>query len=177
MNGLQIRLAEPKDALSYQALRSAIFSENLNTLFPLASQPTPEEVERHVTRHDGQNSAIFLAEISGKLAGFLNLARFPRPQTDHTVGLGLNVAKDFRGKGIGRALLQRGIAWANETPAIERIELEVMQNNPAGIHLYESCGFVTEGIKRAAVKKPFGHVDVIIMGMLIKAVRPTASRN
>jgi len=51
---------------------------------------------------------------------------------------------------------------------VERIELLVMENNVVALRLYESLGFIREGIKLCAVKKPYGYINVIVMGLLMK---------
>ncbi len=57
------------------------------------------------------------------------------------------VHSDFRGKGVGKALLtalmDKGYALG-----IERFTLEVRAGNTPAIHLYESLGFRTEGIRK-----------------------------
>jgi RimJ/RimL family protein N-acetyltransferase len=42
----------------------------------------------------------------------------------------------------------------------------VTANNLAAIRLYKSFGFLHEGIKRHAVKKDDGYLDVHVMGLL-----------
>ncbi len=51
-----------------------------------------------------------------------------------------------RGKGLGAALLQAGIAWMFEPNQIHRIELTVNANNQAAMRLYQKFGFATKHI-------------------------------
>lgn len=53
----------------------------------------------------------------------------------------LAISCDFRGKGYGRLLLGEAVsAIKGAWPHISRIELNVSQDNAAGIALYESEG-------------------------------------
>lgn len=51
-----------------------------------------------------------------------------------------------RGKGLGAALLQAGIAWMFEPAQISMIELTVNANNQAAMRLYQKFGFATKHI-------------------------------
>jgi hypothetical protein len=57
-------------------------------------------------------------------------------------------------------------AWALEQ-GLARLELEVLAKKPAAVHLYQSEGFVLEGLKRAAVIKPSAEVDLLIMAWIV----------
>lgn len=53
---------------------------------------------------------------------------------------GFGVSPAYRGRGMGRRLLERCFETVNERAATE-MQLEVLQHNPAAIALYESAGF------------------------------------
>lgn len=61
--------------------------------------------------------------------------------------LSLAVAEHCRGQGIGRALLQKGMAYLRKRSRY-RIKLEVRPWNKAALHLYQSCGFSQVGTTR-----------------------------
>lgn len=69
-------------------------------------------------------------------------------------------AAAFRGKGIGRMLLTHLLEEGRKM-GVEAFTLEVRQSNVAAIHLYESLGFVTEGIRKNFYEKP--REDALIM--------------
>jgi ribosomal protein S18 acetylase RimI-like enzyme len=58
----------------------------------------------------------------------------------HCGTLGIGLLPEFRGKGIGRKLMQRAIDAAFEF-GITRIELTVRESNVNAIALYKSSGF------------------------------------
>lgn len=53
----------------------------------------------------------------------------------------------YRRRGIGRALIQRAIAWAAEKN-LPGVMLETQDNNVAACRLYEKCGFILGGFDR-----------------------------
>ena len=68
----------------------------------------------------------------------------------HCGTLGVGLLPEFRGKGIGRKLMQRTIGAAFAF-GLTRIELTVRENNVNAIALYKSLGFEIEGLHRNAV--------------------------
>ncbi len=165
---LNIRRAITADAVNFEIFMGNMFAENLSTLVPRGHTPTIDQASAYLARHAAGDSAVFIAEISNTIVGSIALTGFARPQLNHAVCVGLNVASSFRGQGIGRSLLSHALQWAAHSTNIERVELEVIENNSTAIHLYEQHGFEREGIKRKAVKKPSGYFDMHIYGLLLK---------
>ncbi|WP_088341366.1 GNAT family N-acetyltransferase [Robiginitalea sediminis] len=87
------------------------------------------------------DSIIFLARTDDRPAGFLQL--YPSFSTVSMQALmilnDLYVHPDFRGKGIGKALLRRAQELASEN-GLKGLALETAVDNPAR-HLYESLGW------------------------------------
>ncbi len=157
------RFATVADALAYETFMAAMFAEGLDTLCPRFETPTLQQVERLLEKHNGETSGVLLAERGGVLLGSANMFRLVRPHLNHTVMLGLNVKKGLRGQGLGRRLLQEALEWFERTAPLDRMELDVVHINAPAIHLYESLGFVVEGIKRGAVKKGDRYLDLLTM--------------
>ena len=68
----------------------------------------------------------------------------------HCGTLGIGLLPEFRGKGIGRQLMQRTIDAAFAF-GLTRVELSVREDNVNAIALYKSLGFEIEGLHRSAV--------------------------
>jgi ribosomal protein S18 acetylase RimI-like enzyme len=68
----------------------------------------------------------------------------------HCGTLGVGLLPEFRGKGIGRKLMQRTIDAAFAF-GLTRIELTVRESNVNAIALYKSLGFQIEGLHRNSV--------------------------
>jgi RimJ/RimL family protein N-acetyltransferase len=165
-----IREARPEDAAAGIAYFRRIFSEpgiNLITE-PDEYWPTVESNARIIRdMNQADNSLFLVAEAEGELVGILTLEGAKRRNVRHTAVLGITVAREWRGQGIGRRLIEHAIAWARTTRIITRIELHVFARNANAIHLYESCGFVIEGARRRAVVRDGKYLDDLVMALLL----------
>jgi putative acetyltransferase len=83
----------------------------------------------------GKHPSLVAVAPDGRIVGEASL--FSR---DGRVTLGMFLGRAWRGRGLGRALLERTIAEARKA-GIPAIELEVFPHNEAARRLYESAGF------------------------------------
>jgi len=97
--------------------------------------------------------------------GWCDVAVRPRPTQRHSGILGMGVIREYRGKGIGRALLQATLASAR-AGGLRRIELTVRADNDPARRLYESFGFVTEGLCKRHMCVEGEFVDSWLMALL-----------
>lgn len=93
---------------------------------------------------DDAGPTIFFAEVDGNIAGRIKMLqwwnRFAYVED-------LVVNPDYRGRGLGRRLLERGIRWARENQ-FPGVMLETQDDNVPACTLYQSCGFVLSGFDR-----------------------------
>lgn len=91
---------------------------------------------------------VFYAEVNGKIAGRIKMLewwnRFAYVDD-------IAVSPEYRGAGIGRALLERGIQWARENN-FPGVMLETQDDNVPACTLYQSCGFVLSGFDHNVYK-------------------------
>jgi RimJ/RimL family protein N-acetyltransferase len=78
---------------------------------------------------------------------------------------------DFRGHGFGTEATRLAVAYAFEA-GVHRVSLEVFDFNPRARHVYEKCGFVTEGVARDALWWEGEWHDAVQMSMLSTDPRP-----
>jgi ribosomal protein S18 acetylase RimI-like enzyme len=81
--------------------------------------------------------------------------------------LGIGVLKEYRGQGIGKALMGQTLekAW---TLGFTRIELTVRKANTQALEMYKKFGFCIEGVKRKGVRMDGVYEDLICMGFLLE---------
>lgn len=84
----------------------------------------------------------------------------------HTAVLGLAVLAEFRGRGIGTALLRATLERARAV-GLTRIELSVRENNQRVVPLYERFGFAREGIQRNAIRVDGKYESLVCMALLL----------
>jgi RimJ/RimL family protein N-acetyltransferase len=76
------------------------------------------------------------------LIGTVGLRREPRLKERHkAVVVGMYVAPEAAGHGVGRALLKDLLARSERIEGLRQIQLVVTKQNEAARHLYESLGF------------------------------------
>lgn len=97
---------------------------------------------------DEDGPTIFFAEVDGKPAGRIKMLKW---WNRFAYVEDLVVNPEYRGMGIGRMLLERGIQWArkNDFPGVM---LETQDDNAPACTLYQSCGFVLSGFDRSVYK-------------------------
>lgn len=76
---------------------------------------------------------------------------------------GLAVDERVRGRGIARALLDAACDRAREEGAV-RLTLRVLGHNAAARRLYETAGFMVEGVLPGEFRLEGAYVDDILMG-------------
>jgi diaminopimelate decarboxylase len=161
--GIMIRPARPRDAASFVELWQAVVDEGRFVRSETVAHPTRvyrARFRRPWTDHDAQ-----LVAVEGdRVVGHLYIQRERHPVTRHVATLGISVAPDRRGHGIGAALLDESIRWAKGA-GVEKIVLSVYPHNTAAISLYRRFGFVEEGRLVRQSRRSTGYVDEILMGL------------
>jgi ribosomal protein S18 acetylase RimI-like enzyme len=99
------------------------------------------DVEDYITYIENPEKIIFFADVDGQPAGQIKITtqwhKFAYIEE-------LVIDTEFRGKGVGYALMRRAIAWA-KAKGFPGIKLETQDNNVPACKLYEKCGFVLGG--------------------------------
>lgn len=107
----------------------------------------------------------FVALVQDQVVGWCDIIPSTKPAERHTGTLGMGLLPGWRGKGIGRRLMQATIDKARDLN-LTRIELTVRENNDNAIVLYKSMGFETEGLKRKAHRNGDAYENILMMALL-----------
>jgi RimJ/RimL family protein N-acetyltransferase len=158
-----IRPAKPEDAAALVALGEAVGREEGGWLLSSNGWRSVAEERRYLRALKRYaDAAVYVVEDGDAIVGRLSLARDPNPASRHVADLGLMVAATHRRRGIGRALLEQAVAWA-EAAEIRKLELHVFPWNEPAIVLYERFGFEREGHRREHYSRDGEYVDAILM--------------
>ena len=170
MTAVTIRPARNEDAPALLTYLVALSSERLDTLFERQTIPTLAQEEAWIdSLVCAPDSQLLLACDDDEVVGLIEVRAKTHPQLAHTAALGVSVLDAYRGRGVGTALFARMFEVLDATPTIRRVELDVFDNNPRAVALYERLGFAHEGRKRAAVRVNDEMVDILMMAW----TRPT----
>ncbi|HWW53801.1 MAG TPA: GNAT family N-acetyltransferase [Acidimicrobiales bacterium] len=117
-------------------------------------------------------AVMFLAEADGEMIGNLGIENH-----GGLADLGMMVAHSWRGRGVGSALMDAALQWADQAGA-HKLVLQVWPHNEAAIALYERCGFVEEGRLRRHYRRRSGELwDAITMGRVLDQTSPGSPFN
>jgi ribosomal protein S18 acetylase RimI-like enzyme len=125
---------------------------------------TPEQTRaflKFVTEHA---LSQVVADVNGLIVGWCDVVPKGPRGFSHVGALGMGVRREWRRQGVGRRLLEECLGMARAA-GIEKVELEVFNDNDGAIRLYESHGFTREGVKARARKLEGRYQDVLLMAL------------
>jgi RimJ/RimL family protein N-acetyltransferase len=94
---------------------------------------------------EADNCLLIAAWHGAQIMGALNFQGGKRRKMAHSGHFGISVLPDWRGRGVGSALLEVLIDWARQHPTLEEITLGVVEPNDGAARLYRRHGFVEIG--------------------------------
>jgi RimJ/RimL family protein N-acetyltransferase len=127
--------------------------------------PPLEQSRAFVLGQIHANAPHFVAIAEDAVVGWCDVVRKPRDTLAHSGTLGMGVRAAFRGRGIGKALMERTLAGARNR-GFTRVELTVRVDNARAKRLYERFGFVVEGTCRNHIRVDGGYYDSYLMAIL-----------
>jgi ribosomal protein S18 acetylase RimI-like enzyme len=153
---LQIRAAGDEDRLPLAILFAAVAEERDG----IATEP-PVDIEARAASWTLDGSLVAVA--GGEIVGSIHVEKSPHGSGE----IGMAVAREWRGRGVGSALLAAAIEWAREQD-LHKLSLGVFAHNDAAIALYRKFGFVEEGRRVKHYRRAGGELwDAIDMGLLL----------
>ena len=165
---LIVRAATSDDAAGF----ATVFSSRSAAAGTLQHPYTSSDIwQARLASNTTTRQATFVALVNGKHVG--NAGVHPvsdNPRQQHVCGLGLGVIEPYQGRGVGRALMEACLDYADHWANYPRVELSVHADNVRAVKLYESLGFVVEGRYRDYSFREGGYVDALFMGRLTKAL-------
>ena len=129
---------------------------------------TVEDEEKFIERLNASPfDTMILAFADGKYAGNLHIGSSGRIKTGHFGTIGIALAKEFWGRGIGKQLMLEAIDIGKKM-GLHHLELEVFAPNERAIALYEKVGFKIVGTRPYFARLADGtYMDLHIMQLLL----------
>ena len=119
--------------------------------------------------HAAESYPLWVAEIDGRIAGWLSFHPFIRRQAYRgTVEISIYVHEKFRRAGLGRTLLEKAISRA---PSLNISALVgcIFGHNAASLRLFERMGFERWGFLPRIARVDAVERDLIMVGRHISA--------
>jgi L-amino acid N-acyltransferase YncA len=155
MTEFTIRPAQAADARAMAELFAAVAAERDG----IATEP-PVDIEERTAVIARSAAGSVVAVARGQLVGMLHVevSRYGFGE------FGMLVDRDWRGAGVGSALVRAAIDWARGQ-GLHKLCLEVFPHNTGAIALYRKSGFTEEGRRVAQYRRASGELwDSIVMG-------------
>ncbi len=162
---VRVRRAREADAAALAAYMAELMAERLDTISQRETPTVPEEREWVLRANVVERGMILLAQAGEAVIGLLDLWAGERDDNRHVGRFGMSVARDWRGRGVGRRLLTRAIKEARAWPGFCRLELECVSWNAPAIALYESLGFKLEARMAKTINLRGKPEDMLLMAL------------
>jgi L-amino acid N-acyltransferase YncA len=149
--------------------------EIYNSIIPgriVSADTEPVSVEQRLPwfyEHDPARRPIRVAEEDGEVVGWLSLGDFwdGRPAYNGTAEIGIYVKEDYRGKGIGRRLLEEAIRRAPEL-GIKTLTAGAFAGNEPSLRLFERFGFEKWAHFPRVAELDGAEIDLVVLGRRLK---------
>jgi L-amino acid N-acyltransferase YncA len=171
MTAIAIRAATEADAAAICLIYNQGIEDRIATLE--TELRTPEE-RRHWLVARGPRHPVFVAEAASSsgadtstVVGWSSLNAFnPREAYRHVADLSVYVERGWRGRGVGRRLLEHLIERARAL-GYHKMMLSTFPFNASGVALYERMGFTRAGLFREMGQLDGRWIDTLIMEKLL----------
>ena len=160
MADISIRRAEPGDhaAVARVFEGGSAYSGTLQLPFPCA------EIWRQRLAEPKDNDFMLVALLDGAIVALAGLHPVGKsPRRSHAMMIGMTVADEFQGRGVGDALMAALLGIADGWLNVSRVELTVFTDNERAIALYRKHGFEVEGTHKAYALRAGKYADTHTM--------------
>jgi L-amino acid N-acyltransferase YncA len=162
---LTVRRATPADAAGIVSIWAAIVSEQV---YSAVDRPFTLEGESAYLESLSAQEAVFVAEDAGRIVGFQTLDRWTKlfHSMDHVAQMGTFVLREWRGRGVGRALAAQTLAFARSA-GYEKVVVFVRGRNTGAQRFYAASGFSACGRLVRQVRIAGEYDDEIVMEVFL----------
>lgn len=127
-----------------------------------------EEEEKQLDSiYSSLNNCVFVALVEEQVIGIASIHASDKPKIEHIGDIGIVIDKDYWGFGLGSLMMEELLLWADDSPVLSRLQLQVQERNSRARHLYEKLGFKLEAIMERGVKDDGQLLNVCLMSKMI----------
>lgn len=152
MAELEIRRLAVSDAAAYRTFRLRGLREHPEAFTSSYEEDAQKPVQAMETRLSSTSNSFWGAFRGPEICGAIGLEREARAKVLHRAKVvGMYVAPEAAGKGVGARLLQALVAQAR-AEGLQSLVLTVTDSNEGARRLYERSGFRSFGVEPRAIK-------------------------
>ena len=139
-----LRAPEPADTEAYLAFRNDLGATG-DLIGYFRGVPRHKVAEWLATVDNRAGVTLTTVDLSdSRPVGYVNVSDIDAVSGTCRIGLAI-FAPAYRGKGLGRRIMDLMLGYCREWLNIRKVNLIVLADNKAAVTLYEKCGFVIEG--------------------------------
>jgi len=161
---IEVRAISREDAESFHACLDFVAREG--KFLALLEAPPLAEVKSFVASNVERGIPQVVAIAGSQVVGWCDIVPGWHHTLRHCGSLGMGLLPEYRGRGIGKSLLQECLQLAVRT-GVTRVELEAREDNVSAIALYRRLGFLVEGHKARGMRVNGEYVNTVAMSLLV----------
>jgi len=157
-----LRPARPDDAAAIIAAVRSSSAERSYVLMEIYGKDETAQRE-YIAGLDRTRNLFLVASVHDTIVGILAvldmhlcLAAVP------TVAVGVHLVQEWRGRGIGSALLRYAVRWA-KAHGFERMEADIFTANKRSLRIFDKAGFREEVCKQRRVQVGTQQINEVIL--------------
>ncbi|TBY61833.1 GNAT family N-acetyltransferase [Rhizobium leguminosarum bv. viciae] len=147
----------------HEALDTVAREKKYLTMFEAFPLPETRDFVLNMIK---QRNPHIVAVVGKRVVGWCDITRHFFPSHSHRGSLAMGIVPDYRGRGLGRRLIDAALDEARQESFI-RVELSVHADNARAIALYEKVGFLPEGVLRRSVLIDGRFIDTVTMAIML----------
>ncbi len=159
---ITLRPARQEDAAAIISAVRSSSQERSYVLMEIYGKDAAAQQE-YIERLDPDHNLFLVATAGDQVIGILALidtllCTTPMP----ALAVGIHLVRQWRGRGIGSAMLRYAIRWAREH-GYRRLEADIFTTNERSIHLFNKAGFREETCRRRSVQVGVQRINEVIL--------------
>jgi RimJ/RimL family protein N-acetyltransferase len=164
---ITLRPARPDDAAAIIAAVRSSSQERSYVLMEVYGKDAAAQ-RAYIERLDLEHNLFLVATVNEQLVGILALldallCNSPEPG----LSVGVHIVRDWRGRGIGSAMLRYAMRWAKEHD-YRRLEADIFTTNERSVHLFDKAGFREETCRRRSVQVGVQKISEVILAKSLR---------
>lgn len=159
---ITLRPARPDDAPAViSAVRSSA-EERSYVLMEVYGKDAAAQRD-YIERLDPQRNLFLVAAADNEIVGILALLDTPLCSgATGALAVGLHLVRQWRGRGIGSAMLRYALRWAREH-GYRRLEADIFTTNKRSVRLFSKAGFHEETCRRRAIQVGAQQISEVVL--------------
>lgn len=159
---ITLRPARPDDAAAIIAAVRSSSRERSYVLMEVYGKDAATQ-RGYIERLDREHNLFLVATVNEQIVGILALLDFLVCSTpEPCLSVGVHIVGDWRGQGIGSAMLRYATRWAKQH-GYRRLEADIFTTNERSVHVFNKAGFQEVTSRRRSVQVGVQQINEVIM--------------